>query len=128
MTETHRARKTGVQRLVQALRNTAKGLVACARSEEAFRQELAVLVVALPVAYFVAANFWRWVVLISVLLLILVVELLNTGLERLADEITRETNPNIGRIKDMGSAAVGLSILIAALVWLAALAEWLGLL
>ncbi len=128
MSETHRARNTGVQRLRQALRNTARGLAACARSEEAFRQELAVLVVALPVAYFVAANVWRWVALIGVLLLILVVELLNTGIERLADEVTRETSPAIGRIKDMGSAAVGLSIVIAALVWLAALAERLGLL
>jgi diacylglycerol kinase (ATP) len=127
MTEPHRARKTGIERLVHAARNTGRGLLACARSEAAFRQELAVLAVALPVAYFVAANLWRWVALIGVLLLILVVELLNTGLERLADEVTRETNPNIGRIKDMGSAAVGLSILIAALVWLAALAEWLGL-
>jgi diacylglycerol kinase (ATP) len=127
MTETDRARKTGVERIIQAFRNTANGLAACARSEEAFRQELAVFVVALPVAYVVAANFWRFAVLIGALLLILVVELLNTGLERLADEVTRETNPNIGRIKDMGSAAVGLSILLAALLWLAALAEWLGL-
>jgi diacylglycerol kinase (ATP) len=127
MTQSERARKTGVQRLVQACRNTAKGLAACARTEDAFRQELAVLLVALPVAYFLAADVWRWVTLIGVLLLILVVELLNTGLERLADEVTRETNPNIGRIKDMGSAAVGLSILIAALIWLVALGEWLGL-
>lgn len=127
MSAPHHPRKTGIERLVHAARNTGRGLLACARSEAAFRQELAVLAVALPVAYFVAANLWRWVALIGVLLLILVVELLNTGLERLADEVTRETNPNIGRIKDMGSAAVGLSILIAALVWLAALAEWLGL-
>lgn len=128
MNEPHRPRKTGVERLVRAVRNTANGLAACARSEEAFRQELAVLAVALPVAYFLAANLWRFVALIAVLLLILVVELLNTGLEKLADQVTRETHPNIGRVKDMGSAAVGLSIMIAALVWLTALAERLGLL
>src|SRR5712692_986552 len=105
-----------VLRLLRATRNTWNGLLACARSEEAFRQELAVLVIALPLAYFLAMNIWRWVALIGVLLLILVVELLNTGIEKLADHVTRETHPAIGDVKDMGSAAVGLSLLIAALV------------
>ena len=113
--------------LLRATRNTWNGLLACARSEVAFRQELAVLVIALPLGYFLATNIWRWLALIGVLLLILVVELLNTGLEKLADHVTRETHPAIGHIKDMGSTAVGFSILLAALVWLAALAERLGL-
>jgi len=104
------------------------GLRACAQSEQAFRQELVVLVIALPLACFVATSIWRWVALIGVLLLILVVELLNTGLEKLADHVTPNTNAAIGRVKDMGSAAVGLSLLIAALVWLAALAERVRLL
>ena len=117
-----------MNRLLQAAHNTVNGLLACARSEQAFRQELVVLLFAMPLACFVATSIWRWVTLIGVLLLILVIELLNTGLEKLADHVTRETNPAIGRVKDMGSAAVGLSILIAALVWLAAFAERLGLL
>ena len=114
-------------RLLRAMRNTVNGLLVCARSEQAFRQELAILVIALPLAVFVATSAWRWVTLIGVLLLVLVIELLNTGLEKLADHMTRETHPAIGRIKDMGSAAVGLSLVIAGLVWLAALAERLGL-
>jgi diacylglycerol kinase (ATP) len=114
-------------RLLQATRNTWNGLLACARSEKAFRQELVVFVVALPVGFFIATSIWRYAALIGVLLLILVVELLNTGLEKLADLVTRDTHPDIGHVKDMGSAAVGLSLLIAALVWLAALAERLGL-
>jgi len=117
-----------VDHLLRATRNTWKGLIACANSELAFRQELIVFAVALPLACFIATTVWRLVVLIAVLLLVLVVELLNTAIEKLADHITRQTDPAIGRIKDMGSAAVGLSILIAALVWLAALAERLGLL
>ena len=117
-----------MNRLLLATRNTVNGLLACARSEQAFRQELVVLLFATPLAFFVATSVWRWVMLIGVLLLVLVIELLNSGLEKLADCVTRETDPAIGRVKDMGSAAVGLSLLIAALVWLAALAERLGLL
>jgi diacylglycerol kinase (ATP) len=116
-----------VLRLLHATRNSWNGLLACARSEAAFRWELATLVIALPLAYFLAANIWRWLALIGVLLLILVVELLNTALEKLADHVTRDTHPDIGRIKDMGSAAVGLSLLTASLVWLATLAERIGL-
>ena len=117
-----------MHRLLQATRNTVNGLYACAHSEKAFRQELVAFVVALPLAYFVSTNIWRWLALIGVLLLVLLVELLNTGLEKLADHVTREIHPAIGRIKDMGSAAVGISLLLAALVWLVAFAERLGLL
>src|SRR5262249_25530493 len=102
--------------------------LACTRSEEAFRQELVVFVIALPVAFFIATTFWRWLLLVGILVLILIVELLNTAIEKLADRITRATEPAIRQIKDMGSAAVGLSILLAAVIWLAALAERLGLL
>jgi diacylglycerol kinase (ATP) len=115
-------------RLLHAARNTWNGLLAAARSEAAFRQELILLVIALPLAFIVAAETWRRLALIAVVLLVLVVELLNTALEKLADEVTREHHPGIGRIKDMASAAVGLSLLLAGLVWLAALGERLGLL
>lgn len=114
--------------LLRATRNTWKGLLACGRTELAFRQELVVFAVALPLACIIATSFWRWAALIGVLLLVLVVELLNTAIEKLADHVTRQADPAIGRVKDMGSAAVGLSIVIAALVWLTALAERSGLL
>jgi diacylglycerol kinase (ATP) len=57
----------------------------------------------------------------------MVVELLNTAVEKLCDHVTASQHPDIGRIKDMASAAVGLSLLLAAAVWLVALAERLGL-
>ncbi len=57
----------------------------------------------------------------------LVVELLNTAIEKLADRVNLAVDPQIGRVKDMGSAAVGLTLLIAAATWLLALAELLGL-
>jgi diacylglycerol kinase (ATP) len=61
-----------------------------------------------------------------VVLAVMIVELLNTAIEKLADRVTLEHDPIIGRVKDMGSAAVGLTLLIAALVWLLAIWERLS--
>jgi len=117
-----------VRRLLFATINSWNGLRAAARSEEAFRQELWAFVIAVPLAFLVGTGVWQRVALIAVIVLILVVELLNTAIEKLSDHVTLDTHPAIGRIKDMGSAAVGLSLLLAGLVWLVALAERLGLL
>jgi diacylglycerol kinase (ATP) len=116
-----------MDRLLRATVNTWHGLLAAARSEEAFRQELLALVVAVPLAFIVADEAWKRLALIGVVVLLLVVELLNTAIEKLADRVSREIDPQIGRVKDMGSAAVGLVIALAGLVWLLALAERLGL-
>jgi diacylglycerol kinase (ATP) len=113
--------------LVHATRNSWRGLVAIAKSEKAFQQELVALAIGIPLAFVIAADNWKRIALIAVLVLLLIVELLNTGLEKLSDVVTREHHPGIGWVKDMGSAAVGLSLLLAGLVWLVALAEWLGL-
>ena len=116
-----------MDRLLRATVNTWHGLVAAARSEEAFRQELVVLVLSVPLAFLLAEAAWKRLALIGVVLLLMVVELLNTAIEKLADRVTREIDPEIGRVKDMGSAAVGLALVIAGLAWLLAIAEWLGL-
>jgi diacylglycerol kinase (ATP) len=116
-----------MERLLRATINTWNGLLAAARSEEAFRQELVVLVLAVPLAFIVTEAAWKRVALIGVVLLLLVVELLNTAIEKLADRVSRETDPQIGRVKDMGSAAVGLTLVIAGLAWFLALAERFGL-
>jgi diacylglycerol kinase (ATP) len=115
-----------MERLLRATVNTWNGLLAAARSEEAFRQELVVLVLAVPLAFVVAEAAWKRLALIGVILLLLVVELLNTAIEKLADRVSREIDPQIGRVKDMGSAAVGLALIIAGFAWLLALAERLG--
>ena len=64
--------------------------------------------------------------LVAVVLLLLVVELLNTAIEKLADRLTTEHDLQIGRVKDMGSAAVGVALLMAGLFWLFAIAERMG--
>jgi diacylglycerol kinase (ATP) len=117
-----------MERLLRATVNTWNGLIAAARSEEAFRQELIVLVIAVPLAFIVTEVAWKRVGLIAVVLLLMVVEMLNTAIEKLADRVSREVDPQIGRVKDMGSAAVGLTLLIVVLAWFLALAERVGLL
>ena len=116
-----------LQHFVHAARNSWKGLVAITKSEIAFQQELVALLVGTQLAFLVTSDPWRRVALIGVLVFLLIVELLNTGLEKLADVVTRDHHPGIGWVKDMGSAAVALSLLLAGLVWLVALAERLGL-
>jgi diacylglycerol kinase (ATP) len=115
-----------VERILRATVNTWNGLLAATRSEAAFRQELAALALAVPLAFLLAAEPWKRVVLIAAVLLVIVVELLNTAIEKLCDQVTTATIPAIGRIKDMGSAAVGVALLIAGLTWLVALGERLG--
>jgi diacylglycerol kinase (ATP) len=80
-----------------------------------------------PLAFLVAAEPWKRLALIGVVGFVLVVELLNTAIEKLADRVNLAIDPQIGRVKDMGSAAVGLALLLAGLTWLLALAERFGL-
>ncbi|MBR1221443.1 diacylglycerol kinase [Bradyrhizobium sp. U87765 SZCCT0131] len=108
--------------------NTWNGLTFATRSEQAIREELVALVIALPLAFLVGTTAVRRVELIAVVLLLLTVELLNTAIEKLADRLTTDHDPQIGRVKDMGSAAVGVALVIAGLVWLVAIAERLGVL
>ena len=83
---------------------------------------------AIPLAFLVADSAWKRLALIGVVVFVLVVELLNTAIEKLADRVNLAIDPQIGRVKDMGSAAVGMALLIAGAAWLLALAERLGLL
>lgn len=112
-----------MRRIWRATVNTLNGLRAAAASEAAFQQELVALALAVPLALIVAKSLWMALALIGTVLAIMIVELLNTAIEKLADRITLEHDPIIGRVKDMGSAAVGLTLLIAGAVWLLAIWE-----
>jgi len=96
------------------------------RSEQAVREELVALVLSLPLAWLVGVTLMRRVELVCAVVLVLVVELLNTAIEKLADRLTTNHDPQIGRVKDLGSAAVGVALLMAGLFWLFALAERIG--
>ncbi|NYT22333.1 diacylglycerol kinase [Alcaligenaceae bacterium] len=109
--------KGGLSRLIKALGYSMKGLKTALRHEAAFRQELLLTIVLIPLALWVSRNLLEAVLLIGVLVFVLIVELLNSALETLADSITIEHHPLIERAKDLGSAAVLLSIGLAVLVW-----------
>jgi len=111
----------------RATLNSWRGLIAAAKSEQAFREELLALIIAVPLAFVVASQAWKRLALIGVILLLMAVELLNTAIEKLSDHVTPARHPDIGRIKDIASAAVGVALAIAGLTWLAAIAERLGL-
>ncbi len=94
------------------------------RHETALRQEMVVFVLALPAAYFLASTPWMFLLLMGVIAIVMVVEFLNTGIEKLADRITLEHDDLIGIAKDCGSAAVLVASLVSGSVWLVALWEY----
>ena len=108
----------GVKRLWQATINSWNGLVAAAQTERAFREELVLLAIGIPLAFWLAGDPAKRLALIGTLLVIMIVELLNTAIEKLSDRITRDHDPVLKRAKDMGSAAILLSLLLAGAVWL----------
>jgi diacylglycerol kinase (ATP) len=117
-----------VFRMWRATVNSWRGMIAAAKSEQAFREELIALAIAVPLAFVIAAEAWKRLTLVGVILLLMAVELLNTAIEKLSDHVTPALHPDIGRIKDMSSAAVGVALAIAGFTWLLALAQWIGLL
>ena len=112
-----------MERLFRATINSWHGLIACTKSEAAFREELALLVVGIPLAFFVTGDTGERFALIGVLFFLLIVELLNTAIEKLSDRVTRDNDPLIKRVKDMGSAAIFLSLVAAGVTWIWVLAE-----
>jgi diacylglycerol kinase (ATP) len=113
----------GVKQLWRATINSWHGLVAATQSEQAFREELVALAIGVPLAFVLTADVGKRFALIGTLVFILIVELLNTAIEKLSDRITLDHDPALKRIKDMGSAAIFLSLLLTGAVWLWVLVE-----
>lgn len=112
---------------IAAFKNSCAGLCFAVRTERAVRQEAIALILAIPAAFVIGETMWTRVALIGVVLLLIAVELLNTCIEKLCDHVTPELHPQIKVVKDMGSGAVLAALLLAGIVWLAALAGRLGL-
>jgi diacylglycerol kinase (ATP) len=113
----HLKGKRGIKRLWNATRYTMRGLAAAWRYEDAFRQEVCLAVIALPLGVWLGQNGIERALLLGSILLILIVELLNSALESIVDKASPEIHELAGRAKDMGSAAVFISLVLAALVW-----------
>jgi diacylglycerol kinase (ATP) len=116
-----------LSRMWRATINSRNGLAFAFRSEHALREELIALLLANPLAWLIGVTPVRRLELVMVVLLLIVVELLNTAIEKLSDRLTTDHDPQIGRVKDMGSAAVGVTLVIAGGTWLFAIAERIGL-
>ena len=108
----------GLKRFINAILFSFAGFKAAWKHEEAFRQEVIVFIIAVPLAIWLAENKIEIVLLIASVGLVMVVELLNSGLEAVVDRIGHEYHELAGRAKDVGSAAVMLSILMSVVTWL----------
>lgn len=108
----------GLVRLMKAVQYSWKGFKSAFKHEEAFRQELILVVVLSPLGYWLGENGVERALLIGCLLLVLIVELLNSAVEAAIDRFGAEIHKLSGRAKDMGSAAVLLSLVNVLIIWL----------
>lgn len=106
-----------MDRLVKAFGNSVRAFVRLSRSEAAFQQELGLLVLAIPVGWWLTASWRGYGVLVGSILFLLVVEVLNTGIEAACDAVSREFSIDIQLAKDCGSLAVLISVVLVAGIW-----------
>ncbi len=109
---------TGVKRILNATRYSYQGLCAAFKHEAAFRQELFLVFLLIPVGLWLGNNRVEQALLLASLVLVLIVELLNSGLEAIVDRVGSGSHELSGRAKDIGSAAVFVSLVNALVVWL----------
>ena len=112
-----------MQRLVKAFTNSTRAFGRLARSEAAFQQELVLLILSLRAGWFLASTCRGYALLVGSLIVLMIVEVLNTAVEAACDALSREFNADIQLAKDCGSLAVLLAVILAAGVWLLALVD-----
>lgn len=109
--------KSGLKRIFSAFFYSMEGFKSAWRIEHAFRQELVLLVCATVIAFLLPTTVLEKLMLIGVFVLVLIVELLNSAIEAVVDRVSLERNPLSKNAKDFGSAAVFLTICLAAATW-----------
>jgi len=109
---------TGIRRIINAGGYSMAGFGACWRHEAAFRQELLGLILLLPLALYLGQSGVERALLVGSLLLVLLMELLNSAIEAVVDRFGGEQHELSGRAKDVGSAAVFLAIVMTIVIWL----------
>ena len=105
------------RRLVGATLNSGRGLRQAILTEEAFQVYLFLSVLLVPLAFFIAADYMQLILMFGAIFLVLITELLNTAVEAVVDRVGLDLHELSGRAKDMGSAAVSLSIILFFVVW-----------
>lgn len=119
MNNPHKGR-TGLDRINHALAYSLQGLTTACRSESAFRQETVLALLLLPASLWLGRGWVETTLLAGTVLLVLVVELLNSAIEATVDRISLDLHELSRRAKDFGSAAVFLSLLLCGLTWASA--------
>ncbi len=114
----HRPKPTGFTRVFRAFGASSRGLAAAFRDEAAFRQELLLSLLVIPLGLWLGANGVEKALLVGPMLLILVIELLNSAIEATVDRIGLEHHELSGMAKDLGSAAVMLGFVLLVVSWL----------
>lgn len=120
MTNPHKGR-TGLDRILHALSHSLDGLRMAYLGESAFRQEFWLAAVMVPAAFWLGRDWVETAVLAGSVVLVLIVELLNSGIEAAIDRVSYEMHELSKRAKDVASAAVLLSLLLCAAIWAGAL-------
>jgi diacylglycerol kinase (ATP) len=109
--------KTGLRRLINAFGYSLAGLKAAYKNEDAFRQETVMAIVLIPLALYLGTSPMMRAMMIGAVFLVMIVELLNSSIEATVDRISLENHRLAARAKDIGSAAVLMSLLNLAVVW-----------
>ena len=115
---------SGLSRLVKATRFSWQGIKAAYANEAAFRQEVFLAILLTPLGCYLGNSGVERALLIGVVLIVLIIELLNTGIEAIVDRIGTEQHELSGRAKDVGSAAVLLSLVNVVVVWVLVLLDF----
>lgn len=117
MTNVNPHKATGLRRLVNAMSYSLSGLLLAWQDEAAFRQEIILAIVLVPAAFMVPVGVTQRVLLVASVMLVLVVEMINSAIEATVDRVSLDIHPLAKKAKDMGSAAVLLALMNAILTW-----------
>jgi len=115
--------RTGIDRILHATGHSASGLRLAYVGESAFRQEVWLAAVLLPLSFWLGQGWTEIALLAGSVMLVMIVELLNSGIEAVVDRVSYEWHALSKRAKDLGSAAVMLSLILCAAIWIAALSQ-----
>jgi diacylglycerol kinase (ATP) len=115
--------KTGIARLLNAFKYSCAGIQEAYRNEDAFRQEVLLAIVLLPLAFWLKSEMLSRALMIACVLLLIIVELLNSAIEATVDRISLDDHNLAKRAKDIGSAAVLVTLLNLVVVWLLVLLD-----
>lgn len=118
MTNVNPHKATGLRRLLNALGYSLSGLRLAWKDEAAFRQEVILAIILVPVAFMMPVGEIQRVLLVGSVMLVLVVEMINSAIEAVVDRVSLDIHPLAKKAKDMGSAAVLLALANAILIWI----------